>query len=98
MKSIARILLALLALAVPSEGARAFANGDLYLLSRALPTVNDGILRIDPVTGSTSLLVDLPNPVLPTLSYDPFRDRLLFIEDTTSLRTVDAAGALGSLP
>jgi hypothetical protein len=100
MKSIVGIL-ALAALgfaAQPPSAADAFAYGDVYLLSRALPTAGDGILRIDPVSGATSLLVDLPNPVQPTFSYDAFRDRLLFVDNVIGLRTADAAGALGAIP
>ena len=40
--------------------AGAFENGDLYLLSRALPTVGEGILRIDPESGAAAV------PALPS--------------------------------
>jgi hypothetical protein len=95
-----RRTLALLGSAVLVPGlAAAFESGDLYLLSRALPSVGEGILRIDPASGATSLLVDAPSNLRPSLSYDPFRDRLLFVEMVaTGVRTADEAGALATLP
>jgi hypothetical protein len=86
------------ALALPAVAA-AFQSGDLYLLSRGLPVIGEGILRIDPATGATSVLVDAPTSLRPSFSYDAWRDRLLFVEMVgTGVRTADDAGGLATLP
>jgi hypothetical protein len=79
-------------LAGPAGG---FEVGDLYLLSDWLPTSQPGICRIDPVSGSTSVLVDLPaagqGAYHMTFSYDGYRDRLIFTTND-GLWMVDDAG------
>jgi hypothetical protein len=77
--------------------AQSFEVGELYLQSRALPSVGQGVLRIDPSTGADSLLVDLSAmaPLHATLSWDPFRNRLVTAVSITigGLVAIDAAGA-----
>jgi hypothetical protein len=99
--SIARIVLVLglgaVALtALLPERAQAFAEGDLYLLSAGLPGVNSGILLVDPQSGATSLLVDIPDsPELrEAFTFDPFRDRLIYADNrsTGGLVAVDLLG------
>jgi hypothetical protein len=89
-----------LAASIPTTAAaqdpQAFTVGDLYLLSWLLPSVSCGILRVDPLTGETALLVDIPeNPAIKaTLTYDPYRDRLVYADyrNPGGLVAVDAAG------
>jgi hypothetical protein len=76
--------------------AQDFTAGDLYLLSQGLPGVLSGIVRVDPVTGGTSLLADLPEipPLKGNLTYDPHRDRLVYLDTRNpgGIVAVDAAG------
>jgi len=58
--------------------AQQFVAGDLYLLSNSLPTSpTQGIVRIDPLTGATSLLTSIPSAAKSTFTYDAYRDRLV---------------------
>jgi len=83
--------------------AQTFTQGDLYLASTALPTVGNAVLKIDPTTGADTLLADLPdvNPFSGSLSWDPFRDRLLLniAPDfgASGLITIDAVGNVEEL-
>jgi hypothetical protein len=97
--------------AAPALGAQAgggFPPGDLVLYSPAVQGLgsNDGaLLRIDPTTGQVTLLVDLFQTLHKTgaVTYDPFRDRVLFCGGftgpglPTGLYAVDAAGNTQSL-
>lgn len=83
-----------------------FQLGDLYLSSNALPPPGGGasfrgLVRIDPATGATQvLLAGLGAVEYPTLAFDPFRDRLLLsatIGAIGGLWAVDAAGAAQNL-
>lgn len=82
--------------------AQTFNVGDLYLYTPALPGVGTGILRIDPATGSTSLLADLSGGATerPTLSWDPYRGRLLGASSVAGgiggVYAVDASGVVSS--
>lgn len=86
-----------------TAAAQTFALGDLYLASASLPGVGNAVVRIDPTTGADTLLADLPdiNPFRGSLSWDPFRDRLLL--NTTpdlgesGLLAIDAAGNVAQL-
>lgn len=88
-------------LAAAGAGAATFVQGQLYLVSNALPTVNAGVLRIDPGTGATSLVLDLPNspPVANTCTWDPYRRLVVFATSGASgaLQGVDADGVLTNL-
>lgn len=81
---------------VQPVSAQTFDVGELYLLSPFLPTINNGVLRIDPLTGADSVLVDLPDTsgIERTLSWDPFRNRLLAAMSISigGFITIDAAG------
>jgi hypothetical protein len=66
-----------------------FAAGELLLYSPAIqgPSSHDGaLLRIDPLTGQASVLVDLLQSLHydGPLAYDPFRDRVIFCGGFTS--------------
>jgi len=78
-----------------------FVTGDLYVLSQAAPGITQGILRIDPLTGDTSVLIDIDDaPQLrPTFSYDPYRDRLIYADATAggNLFAVDDQGNRSNL-
>jgi hypothetical protein len=60
--------------------------------------VGNGVLKIDPTTGNDTLLADLPdvNPFNGSLTWDPFRDRLLLNISPdfgeSGLIAIDAAG------
>jgi len=95
-----------LTLAAPAPAARAsgFTTNDLYLLSPALPTGTSsyaGIVRIDPASGAITPFVTIPptSAVLPSLTYDPRRDMLVYATTATygGLTGVDASGATTSL-
>lgn len=83
--------------------AQGFARNDLYLVSRALPT-GAGVVRIDPLTGATSLVLsctDVTERSMPT--YDPFRDRIFLTARMTAtsldaLWIMDATGAVIQAP
>jgi hypothetical protein len=71
----------------------------VYLLSNALPkgsTSGAGVLRIDPVSGSSTMILDLALSVSGRgmLSYDAYRDRLLYCNGSANggLIGVDWAG------
>lgn len=74
--------------------AQQFVVGDLYLLSNSLPVTGKGIVRIDPITGATSVLTTYSNSANSTLTYDAYRDRLVYSDSrsTGGLVAVDAAG------
>jgi FlgD Ig-like domain len=101
----AGVLFALLSFAgaAPARGS-GFKLGDLYLLSPTLPNgalTRKGILRVDPLSGVPSLLVDLTsNPGFQrTFTYDASRDRLLYCDAlaTGGITAVDATGATTSI-
>ncbi len=73
-------LLALL-IAVPGLARGAvFTPGDLCLMTNSTPLYGPAILRISPLSGATSLLLDLSDSPAFTgdLAWDPFRGKLLF--------------------
>jgi len=81
-----------------------FAIGDLYLLSNSIPKgaiAGRGILRVDVLTGASSLFLDLPSSpgLRGTLTYDARRDRLLYCTSTATsgLFAVDSAGVTAAL-
>ena len=97
---------ALPSIAAAQAGTGGFQFGDLYLNTPAWsgPSSADGaIVRIDPVTGQSTLLHDLAasGPMTQGITYDPFRDRLLFfggfVPNTLELWASDASGNLQSL-
>ncbi len=82
----------------PSGG---FRPGDLYLLSTSFAQGGmgkQGVLRIDPVSGAPSVVAAMAIVATP-LTFDPFRDRLVFVGATLAqplsqgLLFMDAAGA-----
>ena len=89
---------ALICLGAPRLAQAAYAEGDLYLMSQLLPGIDVGIVRIDPITKATSTLLDIAPATTSggLLAYDPFRDRLLYV-DTVGIRDVDSSGSLGIL-
>ena len=77
----AAVAVALCAPATPQ--ASGFQDGELIYYSQAIPdmpTTQGAILRIDPGTGATSLLLDVwgANPRQDGIAYDPYRERLIF--------------------
>jgi hypothetical protein len=93
---IAWLSLAFLVSVTAGQARAAFENGDLYLVTPAYPTINSAIVRIDAATGSHSVLVDLTSPgsVRQTLTWDPFRNRLLGAQTTSTggLMAIDGSG------
>lgn len=91
-------LTALVFLAAPAPAGASFTVGDLYLISNDLPTVLAGIVRIDPVTGADTPLLDIVEASSSggMMAYDPFRDRLLYLE-VVGVRAVDSSGTLTTL-
>ena len=82
-------------LSVTAGQARAdFENGDLYLITRSLPTINNAIVQIDAATGSHTVLANLTGSVSPTLTWDPFRNRLLGVDASliAGLMAIDGNG------
>ncbi len=90
-------------------GAQSFSQGDVYLATIAatgLSTGNGGIIRIDPVSGATSLVAG-PfgfQSYHDMVAYDPYRDRLVFpaaapdpTTDPVQLWEMDAAGTMQPL-
>lgn len=77
-------------------GAADFQQGDLYLLSRHLPdtTPYEGIIKIDPGSGAVTRLFTASRPLTATLTYDPYRQLLVFVMADSGLVGVDAGGAL----
>ncbi|HMB68334.1 MAG TPA: FlgD immunoglobulin-like domain containing protein [bacterium] len=78
--------------------ARAYEDGELYLLTNPYQTYGVAIARIDPITGADSLHANLPwQTTWRTMTYDAHRDAL-FVPDGTSvpgrLGRVDADGSL----
>ncbi len=97
-------LLTSLASAQPAGG---FTAGDLFLYSPAATggsATEKGILRIDPISGATTLMVDLAN-ILQTdgaICYDSYRQRLLFcgaldFASPTEMHQMDGAGNITQL-
>lgn len=91
------------AVAVPVARASDFTAGDLFLYSPAVTgssSVDGALVRIDPLTGNATLLVDFfatqSNPG--SLAYDPYREGLIFcarldsVLQPTHLWLVDGAG------
>jgi hypothetical protein len=90
----------LLASTVPGQGG--FLPGDLYLQSTALvnsSSLGGGLMRIDPFTGATQLLVNYTasGGGGGTASYDPFRDRIVAYggigASSARLWAIDASGS-----
>ncbi len=85
-----------------------FTPGDLYLYSPAIQgssSTSGAILRIDPATGNSTMLVDLDSTLSAAqcIAYDPYRNRLVFngviagIGGPTATWLVDGNGALQKL-
>ena len=105
MPSTLRSLLCLLLLAgAVTAQAGGHTAGDLFLYSPAATggsATEKGILKIDPATGTTTLMVDLAN-ILQTqgaICYDSYRQRVLFcgavdFQSPTELSVMDGAGTV----
>ncbi|MFG0320282.1 MAG: hypothetical protein ACF8XB_23615 [Planctomycetota bacterium JB042] len=104
--------LVLLALVSPplAAGPGGFADGDLYLYTRAATGVtfaDGGLISVDPSTGTTALRMGFDHASLRTgaAAFDPHRKRIVFaasIDDpagalTYSLFATDAAGDVETL-
>ncbi len=99
--------LATVLLAAAHAPAQSFAQGELLLSSTLLPVSGGtpgGIVRIDPVTGVTTTIVDLAQPQShqDTIAYDPYRDAILVSAALQAgsprlLHTIDASGSAQSL-
>jgi FlgD Ig-like domain len=92
----AAIAAAMLA-AIPDIGLAAFQNGDLYLLSPALPGPNTttikGIVRVNPSTGTSTLLYSTGIGLGSYVDYDAYRDLLVFTR-SDSLLGINSSGAV----
>ncbi|MBI3817253.1 MAG: hypothetical protein HY286_01075 [Planctomycetes bacterium] len=100
MKNTLPILLFLTAPAlVPASAtAQGFSDGDMYLVSQALPLgtgfSQQGLMRISPFDGSAALVKSFQG-VTRSVAYDPFRDRLAMnctVNNQSGLYFVDSDG------
>jgi hypothetical protein len=77
-----------------------YQAGDLYLLSQSLPKPGGGairgIVRIDPTSGTSTLLYSTGVGLGSYLAYDPFRDLLVFAR-VDSLLGITASGSVSTL-
>ncbi len=73
-----------------------FVDGDLYLLSRALPDTiaYEGIVRIEPLTGTVTELYRSDVSLNPSLTFDTYRDQLLFTLPDSGLVGINADGVM----
>ena len=83
-RPLAALVAATILATAPASAQSGFTPGELILYSPAIQNISsDGgaILRIDPVTGTTSMLLDLwtaqQSPA--SIAYDAYRDRLVFV-------------------
>jgi len=76
-----------------------FRVGDVYLLLTDYPSYQDAIVQIDPVTGEYVTIGAFPTGATRTLTYDAFRNRLVYLYSgsTPGLRAMDAAGSITQL-
>jgi hypothetical protein len=92
---------ALLLLGAASATGAEFVPGDLYLFSHALPgpegTSLYGIVRVEPLSGTTTLLYSSTVPLWVPFTYDPYRRLLVFAHSDGRLLGVDADGAVSEL-
>ena len=83
--------------ATPSGSHAAFQNGDLYLLSLAVPgpntTLLQGIVRINPSSGVSTLMYHTGLTLHPFVDYDAYRDLLVFVQ-SDSLLGINSTGTL----
>jgi hypothetical protein len=83
--------------ATPSVSHAGFQNGDLYLLSLAVPgpntTLLKGIVRINPSSGVSSLFYHTGLTLHPFVDYDAYRDFLVFVQ-SDSLLGINSSGAI----
>ena len=87
--------------AIPLAGHSAdYQSGDLYLLSQSLPKPGGGamrgIVRVDPSSGSSTLLYSTGVGMGNYLTYDSWRDLLVFAR-ADSLLGIDASGSVSTL-
>src|SRR5690606_15326193 len=84
-----------------------FEPGQIYLVSNSIPADSNsglaitGVLRIEPLSGSVTLLTELPSFFgAGAASHDPFRDRLVVRIGVVDLdlRLIDANGVIEPLP
>ena len=103
MCALAVALTAAVLVGVPLQAAAQYEVGDLYLFSHAFPTINYGVMRIDPTSGVASTHYDVPDSPTPWIdfAYDPFRDRLLYSVIgaglPTGIQTIDSAGSMTTI-
>lgn len=90
-----RMIPAALALLLVAGPARPFTVGELYLLTNKAADDQPAILHIDPLTGDVDVLVGLTANVGGTFTYDPWRDRLIFMTSPDHrMKSVDDGGAM----
>lgn len=104
--SLAVALASIAPLVAAQAGTGGFRSGDLYLYTgvwTGISSFDGGIIRIDPLTGGTSVL-HAPIGTVPgrqLMTYDSWRDRLIFFAAFTpnqsALYASDAAGNLQDL-
>lgn len=88
-------VLVLLSLVALAPAAFPFTIGDLYLLTNVAAGGAPAILRVDPLSGAVTTLVDLEGELAGTFTYDRWRDRLIFVmKNTNQMRAVDDAGVV----
>jgi hypothetical protein len=96
------LLCALLAPGTAFAQQAAFPLGELYMVTSGYPDVGNALVHIDPTTGDHDLVTDLSafTAIVPTLTWDPFRNRLLSAVQTGSpnggIVSIDAFGYLRS--
>lgn len=104
----AALLSALAADGIAEAAPGSFANGDIFLVSPAIPArglTKRGILRYVPGSGAAVPLVFFDNssfgagtsPNESAATYEPTRDRILLPASSTVLGTVDSDGVLGTI-
>lgn len=76
-----------------------FRVGDAYLLISGHTLYEDAIVRIDPTTGDFATITVFPMGALGTLTYDAYRNRLLYVYSGApmGIRAIDAAGTITQL-
>lgn len=81
--SIRMLLASSLALAAAALAEAAdFTEGDVYIMTSAWPGIGGAVARIDPVTGDKTVIDAFGTyPASSRMTYDPYRDRLLYQPD-----------------
>jgi hypothetical protein len=102
MNAFRRLVLAsaILAPTAPLPAQFQFQPGDVYLYSSSLPLTASqnysGIVRVDPVTGTTTPFLTIGHGITGRITYDPYRDRLLVAATGSPIGTwaIDGSGGM----